>query len=795
MNRLHKNKKGRRKLAAVDTALKVGKFGVHGIGAVISSVLKIFGTVLLIAVTAGLLFCCIFVVYIKTNLTGDLDLSLEEMSLNVSSVVFAKDGDTGDWTELAVLQGEQTRFWVDYEDIPLDLEHAVVAIEDMRFYTHHGVDWYRTGGAFFNMFLGMRDTFGGSTLTQQLIKNITENDDVTVQRKLREILQALELEKDYEKKDIVEWYLNVVYFGHGRYGIGAAAKYYFDKELSELSLAEMAAIVGITNNPSIYSPFVSTKANKDRQEDILYVMKKQRYIDNDTYLKASNEKLVFTRTEDEEAEKVVYSYFIDALIEDVIDAIIEVRGCTYKIAQQILFNSGYQIYATIDPEIQKKVDSVYTDLEQIPKPKDNSGKQLQSAIVITDPYTGNIVALSGGVGEKTISRGLNRATGTKRPPGSSLKPISVYAPAIELGLITPSTKFEDSEDVALKGTTWMPMNDDRKFNVIVDVRTAVRRSINTVSAQVLDMLTPSVSFNFLKKTLHVESLVEARDGKSDMDYAPLALGQLTDGIKVREMAAAFNIFPNSGVYTDTRTFTKICDSDGNLLYENVPRAEAAVSETTAYWMTVMLNDAATNGTGSSANLGKMPTAGKTGTSTNNADRWFVGFTPYYTAAVWTGYDTPARISISGNPAAQLWKKVMSLVHENLEYRDFTKPANTHLAPVPGVEGADCTVRGIGLDGALLYEETEEKVVGKVVTVSAKEVEGYTLTDNRDKTFVVSSNTNSNLVTFLYVSNTPVEIEPEPEPEPEPEVPGEPENPEPSPEPEDPIPSPTVSENP
>ena len=744
---------------ALKTVGTIGKYGATGVLSIVSLILKIIGTVILVALTAALIFACIFAIYIKTNLSEGLNIELNELSLNLSSVVLAENKTTGQWEEIAVLQSDETRFWVDYDEIPENFEKAVVAVEDQRFYRHNGVDWFRTGGAFFNMFISTKDTFGGSTLTQQLIKNVTGNTDPTVQRKLKEILMALELEQDYSKEEIVEYYLNVVYFGHGCYGIGAAASYYFDKEVNELSLAEIASIVGITNNPSLYSPFVNLERNKDRQEIILRLMYEQEYITYDEYLKAKNEKLQFNMTENKSVQTTVYSYFVDAVIEDAIKAIMEERECTRKIASRLLFNSGYQIYATIDTEMQAKVDSIYQDLDQIPKPN-NATKQLQSAIVITDPYTGNVLAMEGGVGEKTLSRDYNRATMAKRPPGSSIKPISVYGPALEYGYITPSTRFEDAGDVQLKGINWLPQNDNRSYSGIVDVRTALRRSINTISAQILDLLTPQASYDFLTEKLHISSLGVDRDGHTDIAYAPLCLGQLTDGIIVREMAAAYGIFVNGGIYNEPRTFTKICNNDGELIYENKPTTNIAISEKTAYWMTVMLSDAAANGTGHEAYLGFMPTAGKTGTSGDNYDRWFCGYTPYYVATVWTGYDTPSKISISGNPAAQLWKKVMTLVHEDLEYREFSKPADVSLPSVPGVLTSDCIVRCVNEQGAVIAESSSTYAVGKTVTLTAPEIESYTLTDEAVKTVEISDNMLDNIVEFKYTYNIPI-VEPDP----------------------------------
>ena len=778
---------------------QAARTGASGLGGILLLILKILGTLLLIIATTGVIFACIFVIYIKTNLiTSDLDIRLDEFTINQTSIVYYEDPSTGGYRELTQLQGEQNRIWVDYEDIPEDLEHAVVAIEDKRFYKHDGVDWYRTAGAFVNMFVGMRDTFGGSTITQQLIKNLTGETEGTVQRKLTEIFRALEFEKDYDKWEIIEGYLNIVYFGHRQYGIGAAADYYFGKEVKDLTLAEMCSIVGITNNPSLYSPKTNPENNKKRQENILDAMLDQGYISQEEHDQAVAEKLNFAFNRESSGDSEVYSYFVDTLIEDCISFLMEKRGVSYDVAELLLFNSGYQIYSTIDVSIQDKVDSIYEDLEQIPQVS-GSSDQVQSAIVITDPYTGNIVALSGGVGEKTVSRGLNRASGSlaRRPPGSSFKPIAVYAPAMDIGIITPDTKYEDEPDIVLNGTNWYPYNDSRSNRGVVTIRQAIISSLNTIAAQVMDDMTPQVSYDFLVNKLNITSLEP-----EDCDYAPLALGQLTYGVTPREMAQAYGIFVNDGTFTEARTFTKICDADGKLLYENEPDTHVAISPATAYWMTDILHDAANYGTGYESSLSNMPNAGKTGTTSSRNDRWFCGYTPYYVAAVWMGYDTPTAMSASGNPSAQLWNKVMTLVHEDLEYREFSTPENTYLSPVAGVSLTPYYIRGIttSADGSpvVLYdEEAGAKAAGRAVTVTAKEVEGYTLSGAAEATITLTENTDSNVAEFMY---TPVAQPDDPEdPNVDPDAPGivtdpdtDPDNPDPKTDPDD---SGTAPDNP
>ncbi len=755
-------------------AAKAAKAGASGAGHIVRLVFKILGIFLLIMITTGAMLACIFVIYVKTNLVNsDLGIALEDYSLSETSVIYYQD-PSGNYQELCSILNTETRYWVDYEDIPANLEHAVVAIEDQRFYDHNGVDWYRTVGAFVNMFLGMKDTFGGSTITQQVIKNVTGYDDVTVQRKLTEIFRALELEKDYEKWEIITWYLNVAFFGHGNRGIGAAAKYYFDKDVSDLTLAEICSIVGITNNPSLYSPRVNPERNKARQELILDQMLEQGYITEEECSAAKAEELNFAFNRENQEDSQVYSWFAEAVIDDVTDYFAESRDISRDSAAYLLRNGGYTIYCTMDKDIQDAVDLIYQDLTQIPATT-GSEQQLQSAIVITDPYTGDIVALAGGVGEKVGNLLESRATESRRPPGSSFKPLSCYAPAMNLGVISPDTIYEDEGDIVLSGTSWFPNNDDYSNRGPVSIRQAIISSINTVAAQVLDDLGVQTSYSFLTNDLGLNL------DPADCDYAPLAMGQLTYGITVREMAEAYGMFPNSGVLTESRTFSAIYDSDGNLIYENEPESKAVISEAVAYWMTDILNDAATYGTGSGANLGFMPTAGKTGSTSNYQDRWFVGFTPYYVAAVWTGYDTPERIRVSGgNPASQLWKKVMTIVHEDMEYKDFARPSDTYIPSVQGVDVVSYYVRGISVDStggvSILYEEEAgSRAVGREVTVTANEVEGYTLVGESSVSITLSEDAESNVVEFTYTSNEPVEPE-EPDDPLDPDNPTDPDNP-------------------
>ena len=727
------------------TMKTVTKTGVWAISDVFFLIVKAIGTILLISITAVVIFACIFLIYLKNNLVTELDVRPEDFSMSLSSVICYIDDETGDEVELVTLQSSQFRIWVDYSEFPSHLIDALVSIEDHRFFKHHGVDWYRTAGAFTNMFLGMKDTFGGSTLTQQLIKNMTQEDDATVRRKLQEIFRALEYEKQYDKDEILELYLNLVYFGHGCYGIGAAADYYFGKEVSQLTIAEAASIVGITNNPSMYSPYANKENNKSRQELILEKMLQLGYLTEPEHERARNAQLIFRRGDSYTYEDVVYTWFEEAVIRDATRDLMNERDLSETVARRYLFTRGYRIIATIDPEMQTIVDDLYEHPELLPKVT-GSAQQLQSGIVIADPYTGEIKALSGGVGNKTKNMLLSRATMSRRPPGSSIKPISCYAPAMDQEILTPNTRYEDSENVRLNGTTWMPKNADRSYRGVVSVREAIRLSLNTTPAVVLDTLTPSVSFRFMRDALGINLHPD------DENYAPLAAGQLTNGATVREMTSAFSMFPNSGQRTELRTYTKIYDDNNEIVIDNTAKYFDAISEKTAYWMTDMLHGAVTGGTGGAANLGAMPTAGKTGTSTDSKDRWFVGFTPYYVAAVWTGYDIPAVISASANPAAQIWKMIMQPIHENLEVKSFNKPDDITLKSIPGVANSTYTLRCYDAAGTLIQVQTNEAIPNREHTIQAPVIDGYTLMGEPSVNLFVTNDQSRNLVDFIYESD-------------------------------------------
>ena len=692
-------------------------------------------TVLLICVVCGAVFLGILGSYLEYDVlpeSANYEFSIADQE-QTSYVYYVKED--GQIERLQEIHTTIDRQWVRFEEIPENLVNAAIAIEDKRFYEHQGVDWITTVKACINMFMGGDSQFGGSTITQQLIKNDTGDKSVTVQRKVMEIFRAQFAEKLYEKDTIMEYYLNSIYFGRGCYGVKSAAAEYFGKELESLTIAECASLISITNNPSLYNPFSESEyefqdhgmtngaqRNRIRQMNVLDQMLEQGHITQEEYDEAVAQEMVFktgiapedvweicdnescgyegivaTFTKEGEnyfcpvcgthnavssdASKEVYTYFVDTVIEDVARDLAASNGVDWDTADKVtrddyllqIQRGGYHIYSTLDMEVQNAVDAVYTDLSQIPKTR--SSAQLQSAIVVINNDTGDIVAMAGGVGEKTDHDGFNRATDAKLQTGSSQKPLTVYAPAFESGEVSPATVIADLP-ITYRGGNF-PNNDSRKYGYARTVFDGVRLSVNTIAVGTLDRIGFDYSYSFGKDNFGLSTLVDEyvlNSGRvlSDKGYSPLALGALTVGATVRDMSAAYATFANHGVYREARTYTKVYDSSGNLVLDNTQYSRQILSEKTVNYMNYCLYNAANNGTGGNAIFYGQNIAGKTGTTSSNKDRWFCGFTGHYTAAVWCGFDQPEQIRLydGSNPSAVLWRKVMQPIHKGLENRSL-----------------------------------------------------------------------------------------------------------------------------
>lgn len=640
-----------------------------GIGHLLSRILI---TLVLIGVLCGC-FCGIaFAMYVHIYINPSAQETAAEISkglgLNLNSFIYAKESDSDEYTLYETIKGKENREWVDSDKIPDTLKNAVVAIEDERFYKHHGVDWVRTIGAVKGWLLGGTQ-YGGSTITQQLIKNITADNDYSVKRKVNEIFRAFALEKEIDDKDrILVMYLNTIFLGYNSYGVQTAAMQYFDKDVSQLDLAESAVLAGLTNNPSIYDVYNHPEKVKERQETILAQMLDQKMISQEEYEAAVAEELNYRPYEEYQQEiKSTYSYFTDEVIKDVINDLMTEKGYSRLVAENMVYSGGLNIYATIDTKVQNALDEVWANADNFPN-TEKYGEIPQSAMVITDKQ-GNIVGIAGGRGEKTSSRGFSYASDARRQPGSSIKPLATYGPAMDAGIATPDTTVYDRALIQdADGNPW-PMNDGKyPTGRAMTVKEGMTRSLNTISAQLLKQLTPQKSYEFMTQQLGFK-LVDSRtneDGtvQSDIDLAPLALGALTDGVTVREMAGGFSTFINDGVYGGTRTYTKVTDSEGNTIMENTPNTDKGFTNVrTDYYMLDCLQNVTAHGTAYGIQLDGVETGGKTGTTTSNTDIWFCGITPKYSGAVWVGYEHNYRLDgLYGGNAAEIWLAVMQKVH-------------------------------------------------------------------------------------------------------------------------------------
>lgn len=679
-----------KKKANTSTQLKIDNFKKEKTSTkkTLSKVGKVFGyifsallTVVLVCFITGIIVGCVFSIYVRNYIDPTIDetLLITGAGEQTTKIYYYDFTDRTNRVGTAIemeeerIYGTENSLWTSYDEIPYYLREAFISIEDKRFWKHKGVDWIRTCGAFLDFFFG-ESSYGGSTITQQLIKNLTGNDEATIQRKVQEILCALNLEKSKSKDEILELYLNIVPLSQSCKGVRAAAETYFGKELSELTLTECAALASITKYPTKYDPIQNPENNKKRRIDVLWEMYEQGKISEAEYEAAAAEELVLRDTNMDEEEEYsdsdnVNSWYIDTVICDVRDDLMEKYNITKEIASNLITSGGLSIYTLMDPEVQRVMEEVYLNDENFPA--NTGGIPAESAMAVIDPYTGDLLGVIGSRGEKRGNLILNYATQTKRAPGSSLKPLSVYAPALEEGIITYGSVYDDTP-LWFNGTEPYPHNLPDVYKGLTTINSAVERSVNTVAMKVLEDLTIDVSFDYLVNRLGFDYLVDyAEDssgrGYTDKGLAALALGQLNYGVTVRDLAAAYTAFSTGGIYYESHSYLYVYDSAGNLLLSNDDAGEIVFSEQTAYIMTKMLQNVMNNGTGRSVTLrNSVDVAGKTGTAGNDYDRWFVGYTPYYIGAVWYGYSYPKSLSnLAQNPSNTIFDLVMTELHKEI----------------------------------------------------------------------------------------------------------------------------------
>ena len=640
----------------------------------------------------------------------ELDAMLANLEIASTSQILAYNSE-GEIVVYEELHSSENRVWCSINDMPKYLLDITVATEDKRFYQHKGFDPIRTVSATIQYAInklkggeGVGSGGGGSTLTQQVIKNITGDGETNgwggIIRKFKEILRAFYIERKYDKDQILEYYLNIAHFGNGCDGIYTAAKYYFDKEVIDLTMEECAAILSITNNPELYNPYTQPENNYERRVLSLWYAYDQGYITEEEYNTARTAELKLrdrTATSSSSSSSV-RSYFSDMVFEWTVDELMNQKGYTRQAAVEYIYTAGLRIYTTVDPDIQRIMDEYFSNEDNYID-KDSEVKA-EVAMEIIDPKTGNILGVIGGRGEKTANLLLNRVTQTTRPSGSAIKPIAVYGLAIEENIITAATAIDDSplyvepstvkvskEKYGVEGLTYTsysswPLNYDRKYRGILDVKVALSDSYNTTSVKVLQMVGVEKAYNFAKNMMGLTSLVE-----NDKYLAPLSVGSLTYGVTLQELTSAYTVYANQGSYSTPRCVTRIETFDGKVILENDVDKSIVFTPQTAYIMTDILKRTVTNGSSSEvANLAPIATAGKSGTTSNFQDRWFIGYTPYYLAGIWWGYDIPQ--SNENTHHVKMWHDVMQQIHEikGITEAEFTQPDGIVTATYCNVSG-------------------------------------------------------------------------------------------------------------
>jgi len=600
---------------------------------------------------------------------SDFVSRLGRLSLFDNKKVSVLDGYSAAEMDNCEIHGGADSIWCSLDGMPKNLQNAFIAIEDKRFYTHSGVDWQRTLRAVANYFFGFDGRFGGSTVTQQLIKNISSDNELTAARKLREICRALHLESHHTKEEILELYLNIVPLSQGCVGVAAAARTYYGKTVGELTLAEAASIAAVTNSPARYDPYTSPENNRARRDLILGEMYKQGLIDQASYAAALQEIPSLVPLSKDEQKP--YNWYAETVISDIIRDLAEQKGLSREAATGLVLHGGLSVYTAMDFSVQSTLENRFSDFARLPAACQNG---MQMAMTVIDPHTGYLLGTVGAVGEKTGNRVLNYATAL-RAPGSVIKPLSVYAPALEEGLITYATVTDDVP-LAFHGTgsamTAWPKNSPSVYSGLTDLPHAVAHSKNTVAVRIFERLGAERSYAYLANRLGIRSLVRGRyteDGRklTDLAPAPLALGQLTDGASLYELTAAYGSLANQGVYCEPRSYVLVLDGRGEVLLENTQNETRVFSEETAYIMTDLLRGVTDFGTASEISLDEqIDLVGKTGTSGEGRDKWFIGYSPYLVCGIWCGYpDGKTPVPTEKKTHLAVWEDVMRVLHSSV----------------------------------------------------------------------------------------------------------------------------------
>jgi len=588
-------------------------------------------------------------------------LSPSALESGASTMIYDKDGN------LVTQIGIKNSIPVDLNNVPENVKNAFLAIEDPRFYQHHGISFRGIARAAWNDLTSRSLREGGSTITQQLVKISFLSPERTFKRKIQEVILAIQVERRYTKDEILEMYLNNIYLGEGAYGIQAAAQTYFGKDVGQLNLEEAALLGGLPQAPSAYSPYLDPQAALARRNTVLDSMAKYNFISESDAEKAKAGELKL-ETEEPSARQYPYPYFLDYITDKLIE----------KYGENEVFKGGLKVYTTLDQKIQQAAEAAMARSSNFPpsEPDKNGIMQPQGAVVVLDPHTGYIRALVGGR-EHTQKRQWNRATQTARQPGSAFKPIAAYGPAIEYGGLGPASVIDD---VPVKYGSYEPHNYDGRYRGLVTLRTALTNSVNVVAVKLL------MDYVGINDSIRFASALGIKLDPSTHG-ASMALGGLHDGVTPLQMTGAYGVFANQGIYVEPNAIIKVEKPDGVILDQPVAKQRQAIKPTTAYLVTDMLKSVVQSGTGTGAQIGR-PAAGKTGTTDNGKDIWFVGYTPELAAAVWIGYDEPTAMpqAYGGTYPARIWREIMSKALSGMPVKDFPRPDGLVTATVDGKSG-------------------------------------------------------------------------------------------------------------
>lgn len=666
--------------------------------------LKAILTIVIIFAITGAIVIASLVSFIMSMKDEGKNMSLGELKLNYTSFIYVND-KKGNPVEYQRLYSTENRVWVSFDKIPKAMKDSMVAIEDKRFYDHKGVDWFSTFGAATKLFTKGGGSGGGSTLTQQLIKNVTGENQVSLTRKVKEIFSAINLEQSYSKDQILEAYLNVVNFGSNCQGVQAAANLYFNKDIGQCDIAECAAIAGITRSPSFYSPIISEKTrenNKIRQQTVIQAMYDQGKISKaelDTAM-AKSEKMVFSTKKSDDAVEAtpVQNWYIDAMFDDVVSDLVSQKICSSKEeAESKMYHSGLKIYCAMDTDAQTIAENTFKDPVKLGLTTD---RKLQMGFYMMD-YSGRVLATVGAVGTKTGNRLWSNAIDSSRQSGSSIKPLSVYGPAMEAGVINYSTVLKDQPLPNYFGQGKPgPNNFSGKFTDWMTVQKAIEVSQNAPAAQLCNTIGPNTGYKFLTQKLGFTHLNPKTDS---VEIAAMAVGGQNGGVTAKEMTAAFQMFGNGGKYYKPYTYYYVQDHDGNVILDNRKKAGTQVmSSSTATILNRAMQTVVTNvgGTAHVTAISGWSIFAKTGTTDSNKDSWNIGGTPYAIAAVWGGYKVPDTLTEPGRLAPKyVWKYIMQQYLKDKPKKAFTYDSDvvsaTYCVDSGKLAGAGCTNTATG----------------------------------------------------------------------------------------------------